>query len=339
AGRGAFDTKGSLRVILSALNHLAEQGFVPGRDIYVLSTASEEVSGPDAPAACQYFKDRGIRLELVMDEGGGLLRGLVPGFSGEIAGIGISETSQANPVFVAKVSGGHASTPPRRTALGKLGAFMVDVEKNQPFDYRMTPEFKEMLMSVAPYMSFPFRLVRGNLWCFGPLLTAILKRSPDARTLMGTTCSFTMIEGSDAFNVLPNEARVTANMRVSHHQGVKGSLDAIEKVAKKHGLEMQLMEKNPGFEVKAISSTKTEGYQSLKKVINEVYPEAKVAPYIMMANTDCRYFHEVCDTALRFMPIRITNDERKHIHTVNEYTNTDTYATGAEVIMRLVEES
>lgn len=335
-GRGSCDTKGSLSVILSALDHLAQEGFVPGRDIYVLSTASEEVSGPDAHEAVQYFKDRGIKLDLVMDEGGGIVKGLIPGFDGAIAAIGISEKSQANADFIVKTDGGHASAPPRQSALGKLGEFVNDVEKNPPFDYKITPEFKKMLLSVAPYMNFAFRLVLANLWLFSPIMTPVLKRIPTVRTMMGTTIAFTMAKGSDAFNVLPNEASVTANMRVSHHQGVRGSLEAIGAKAKEHGI---IMKETSSFEIKSISDTSSDAFKALSAAIKGVYPGVAVTPFIVMANTDCRHFHEVCDTAVRFMPMKLRMEETKHVHTTDEFISTDSFGTGAQVIIDLVKKS
>ena len=59
--------------------------------------------------------------------------------------------------------------------------------------------------------------------------------------MLQTTIAFTMQSGSDACNVLPQEATVSANMRFIPHQGERESLELIRELAAKHGLEMEVM--------------------------------------------------------------------------------------------------
>ena len=62
-GRGSIDDKNGLWAMLQAADELAEEGFVPDRDIYFMSSCSEErtVIGADMISAA--LKERGVRFE------------------------------------------------------------------------------------------------------------------------------------------------------------------------------------------------------------------------------------------------------------------------------------
>ena len=48
---------------------LIEEGFVPEEDIWLFSSVNEENSGGGAIDAAKYLKEKGIRLNAVLDEG------------------------------------------------------------------------------------------------------------------------------------------------------------------------------------------------------------------------------------------------------------------------------
>ena len=66
--------------------------------------------------------------------------------------------------------------------------------------------------------------------------------SPAGAALLRTTLAFTMSKGSEGTNVIPQEAWVVGNMRFSHHQGKKSSIDAITALAKKYDVEIPIIE-------------------------------------------------------------------------------------------------
>ena len=87
-----------------------------------------------------------------------------------------------------------------------------------------------MFRKLAPYAPFPLKLVFGNLWLFSPVLKPLLGSiSAQAGAMLQTTIAFTMQSGSDACNVIPQEASVSANMRFIPHQRQKESLSIMEK--------------------------------------------------------------------------------------------------------------
>jgi carboxypeptidase PM20D1 len=110
------------------------------------------------------------------------------------------------------------------------------VEKHDPFRKKMLPEVSAMFETLAPYAGTGLRYVFGNLWLFKGLLTELMpKISAQGAAMLKTTIAFTMQTGSDAVNVMPQEATVSANMRFIPHQGMDESLAIIRKRAEKYG--------------------------------------------------------------------------------------------------------
>ena len=68
-GRGTLDTKVTFNGILSAAEHLIGEGFVPENDVYFAFSGGEEVNGEGARHIVKYFKEQGITLGMVVDEG------------------------------------------------------------------------------------------------------------------------------------------------------------------------------------------------------------------------------------------------------------------------------
>ena len=239
-GRGASDTKASLMAFFQAVEELLAAGYEPANDVYLSSSCTEEWAGDGAPKIVAELKRRGVRPFLVCDEGGGIITEPIGGIPGNFAMVGVFEKGKADVKFTARSNGGHASAPMANSPIARLSAFVTDVEKHDPFRRKFLPEVSAMFARLAPYAPFGLRLVMGNLWLFQPLMKIVLPRvSAQAGAMLHTTIAFTMQSGADAYNVLPQEATLGANMRFIPHQGEQESLAIIRRLAEKHGLEME----------------------------------------------------------------------------------------------------
>ena len=315
-GRGTVDTKGSLMCELQALEELLQKGWKPEKDVYITSSCTEEWSGPSAPEIVAWLKARGVRLGMLLDEGGMILEEPVGGVKGRYAMVGVLEKGYGDVRFIARSKGGHASAPTKNSPLPRLGALMQHIEKHSPFKAKITPTVKEMFTRLAPNASFPLKLVFSNLWLFGPVLKRAMPAiSPAAAAMMRTTCAFTTAKGSEGLNVLPLEAYVTANLRFIHHQANEESLACLEKLAKKHGCEMEIITQEEPCPVVDYTGAP---FKLLEAVAGEIYPGYGVVPYVMTGGTDAKYYGEICDHCLRFAPIEIDNQQYGSIHSVNE---------------------
>ena len=158
-----------------------------------------------------------------------------------------------------------------------------------------------MFKRLSPYAPFGLKLVMGNLWLFGPLMKPVLGSiSAQAGAMLQTTIAFTMQSGSDAYNVLPQEATLGVNLRFIPHQGMEESLSILRKLAEKHGLEMEVISANDYSKPVDI---KGEAFTQVERVIGETFPGLAVCPYVMTGATDAYYYPEFCPCCIRFAPV------------------------------------
>ena len=315
-GRGASDTKCSVMAFFEAAEQLLAEGYTPPTDVYLASSCTEEWAGDGAPKLVAELQRRGVELFLVCDEGGAIISEPIGGIPGNFAMVGVFEKGKADVKFTARSTGGHASAPTANTPIARLSAFVTDVEKHAPFRKKFLPEVTAMFTRLAPYAPFGLRLVMGNLWLFAPLMKVVLPRvSAQAGAMLRTTIAFTMQSGSDAYNVLPQEATLGANMRFIPHQGEQESLAIIRRLAEKHGLEMEVVHTNDYSEPVDIHG---EAFRQVERVIGETFPGLPVSPYVMTGATDAHFYQEICDSCVRFAPVIYGPEQMKGMHGINE---------------------
>ena len=335
-GRGTLDCKGTMYVQLQAVEELLAEGFVPPCDVYLEYSINEETGGDGAAAAMRHLRDKGIRFAFVLDEGGAVIDEAVPGMDKPYAVIGVTEKGYMDVKITARGTGGHSSTPPRNTPAARLFAFANEIERKRPFKKKMIPEVKEMFRQMAPAFCFPLRFLLGNLWLTKPLVMAAMPMvSPFGEALMATTCCFTMMKGSDAANVIPKEPYLIANLRTSVHQNCEESLAVLKKYGKKYDLEFEVLLSRDASPVSDIHSA---AYGFVEKTVRAHFFDAGVAPYLIMGGTDCRHFHALSDTALRFCPMRMTNAQNASCHAVDENVTIAALAEGVRFFKRLLKD-
>lgn len=324
-GRGTIDTKGALCAILESVEFLLSTGFEPSCDIYVASSNNEEITGDGAIKTVEYLYNKGIKLDLVMDEGGSVMGGML-GSDASSAMVGIFEKGRANIKFIAHSRGGHASIPFPNNPFARLSKFMHKMEYHSPFKAKITAPVKKMYYSMAPYMPFKYRLFLGNIWLFSPILAPIMaKMGGQAGALVKTTCVFTQSEGSHGANVIPETASVTANMRFMLHEPLEKSLKKVLKIAEKHDIWMEMIS---GFDIPPVANMETYAYKKVVDGISHTFGDIPIIPYVMLAGTDARHYTKICDCVLRFVPLTMTDSQMKSAHAINENLDISSLARG-----------
>ena len=327
-GRGTLDTKGGLAMMLQAAEELIKEGFTPKRDTYFVTACTEEVGGEGGDAISRALQERNMTFHMVLDEGGMIMYDPIGGADGTFAMIGVGEKGYLDLKFIAKSNGGHASAPAKDTPLVRLGKFMAEADKAECFEVKMSDTVKEMLTRFSPTMSGVMKMACGNVNAFEPVLKKVMPMiSPAGAALLRTTLAFTMAKGSDGTNVIPQEAWVVGNMRFSHHQGKKASIEAIANLAKKYDIETIVTD--DGIE-SDIADFKGEAFKFIEDAVNEIFPEYKPVPYIMNAASDSRYFNRVCDNCLRFVPFKINKQQLDSVHGIDENVDIDTLAPAVD---------
>ena len=334
-GRGTLDTKGTLHGVMEAAEMLIGQGFVPENDVYFAFGGDEEIFGGDAPAIVEELKKRGIHPEFVLDEGGAIVDGVFPGVSKSAALIGTAEKGTVSVDMTASGKGGHASAPASRQALGILGRALSRIQ-DHAMPFTLTPPAREMFDILGRESSFGYKLLFANLWCFGPLLDLVCRKSGgELNALVRTTCALTMAQGSKAFNVLPSTAHAGINLRLISGDTIEAAIARLKTIVDDPSVEVKLVS---GGEPSTVSQTGDEPWNRLKSAISAAYPGVLVSPYLMLAGSDSRHYGPISEHVYRFSGMPMSKEQRGLIHNANERIPVaqlkDTICFFAEVMKR-----
>lgn len=333
-GRGALDDKVSVLGAAEAVEHLLGGGFVPRRDVYLAFGHDEEIGGnAGAGAIAELLRERGVAAAFTLDEGPGIVaRGLVPAVLTDVALIGLAEKGYLSLELVATASGGHSSTPPRETAVGRLARALARLE-SRPLPQSIRGPVADMFDRLAGEMALPMRLVLRNRWLFDPAIRRALSREPAQAAMLRTTMAPTMLRAGVKDNVLPSEASAVVNFRILPGDSVDGVIAHVRGAVDDPQLELRTLQaREPSRE----GDPASESYRTVARTIREVFPGLAVAPALVVGGTDSRYYEEVASQNFRFMPLRLSPEDQKRIHGTDERIAIDDYLGVVRFFVQLV---
>ena len=332
-GRGTLDTKCTMACALSALELALKKDYVPKNDLYLCFGANEEVFGDSQYKIVQEFKRQGIRPALVYDEGGAILNGAFPGVKEDTAFLGMGEKAMVNIKLTIESNGGHASTPKKNGPVVRMARAIDKLEKN-PMKPNMSATVRELLNVLGRHMPFYFKLIFANMWLFKGLVKKLFViLSADTRALLTSTFAFTMLNGGNQTNIIPNKVEANINIRISPFDTVDSIIEHIRKTIKDDEIIITACDETPAFPE---CSYKTEGYNIIKDTVIETYPNTVVAPFLNIGGSDGKFYSEISECVIRFSPFKITNTERAGIHGVDEYIRVEMLEKCLEFYERLL---
>ncbi len=336
-GRGAMDIKNSAIAIMESVESLAKSGFKPKRTIYLAFGHDEEVGGMNGnKALAALLKKRGIRFSAVLDEGGSIVYNMIPGVKKPVALIGISEKGYLSLELTATDKGGHSSMPPKHTAVGKLAAAIKALE-DDPFPGGISGPAEALFSYVSSEMPFGYRLLFNNMWLFKPLLEVVFSGMPSTSAMIRTTTAATMFEGSQKDNVLPQTAKATINFRIIPGESIKSTINRVRDVI--DNPEIKITPLKFSSEPSPVSDPASKEFKVLQKTISTLFPEALVAPYLVLGGTDSRYYTGIADQVLRFCPTRIlTKKDLSRMHGTNERISIENFAESVKFFVLYIQE-
>lgn len=334
-GRGALDDKGSLLGILEAVEHLIAGGAKPRRTVYLAFGHDEEVGGNRGAARiAALLASRDVRPEFVLDEGGVLTTGLVPGLAVPAALVGIAEKGYVTVELTAQTEGGHSSMPPPETAVGILSAGLYRLDQEQ-MPRSIRGPTAAMFDHVGPELRFGPRLVMANRWLFGWLLASQFGGTPEGNAMLRTTAAPTMLHAGVKENVLPSAARALVNFRILPGESVEGVLEHVRQVVgdariRTRVLEATLSDPSP------VTRTDAEPFQLLARTIRQVITGAVVTPWLVVGGTDSRHYVRLTPNVLRFAGFTIGKDDVRRLHGTNERVGVQDYVTAVRLYVQLL---
>lgn len=319
-GRGTIDTKTPLFAELQACEELLSEGYdFEGVNVYIGSSDNEEVCGEGMVLATRYFKENGIRFEVVLDEGGAITEGMIPGVKNKSAMVAVHEKSRhLYKVKTKAITKGHGGlNPSDDSAILRLTQFINEVSTKKIYKGAFSSEVRGTFETHAPYMTFPLNILFGNLTLFSPLIKKIMLGIPQTKAMLSTSITFTNIFAGTKEDpqIKGKEAEATMFLRCVREDDLLKGLEKIRKIAEKYGVTIEEIERD----YCQPSSFDSYPYKLLTEIMNEHFPDVIVAPFLLTAGTDARRFTDVADSILRFAPIDLDKKQFASIHSANEH--------------------
>lgn len=310
-GRGALDCKNVVIGVLSAMESLLAEGFKPTRTIYLAFGHDEEIGGPcGAYNIVKMLEEQGVRLDLVLDEGGGVTEDFLP--DRNYATIGLSEKGILRIKLIAYDAGGHAAFLVKKTALYRLAKAIIAIEENTMSS--------EIIPLVQKYID--------TLGADYPELVEDYINKPQYLPSVKTTIAPTMISASKAPNILPNEPALVCDVRMLPTQTVEDVINHVENLVKDLDITIEILEQPKA--VGRATDFNADFYKKVESLIKEKFDDAIVVPTLMAGATDARQYEAICDVVLRFAPFNKKRDLGRTVHAANERIPVESFNYGVE---------
>ncbi len=318
--RGSIDTKTPLFAEMQALEELISEGYEFPCNVYIASSNNEELCGDGIVKAVKYFEENGIYFDFVIDEGGAIIEGMMPGVKGYSAMVAVHEKGRHTFKLTAKKDvgkdGGHSGlTCKSDNPIVRMSKFISEVD-NMKFDVKLYDEVRATFIKSAPYMSFPFRYLFYNIDFFKGLLLKIMpKFSPTVSAMLGNSVSITNVNGNGIYDMVQaKEVTATAFFRCIREEDLYKEVEQFTEIASKYGITVEA-------DIKDFcepASYENDKYKLIEKTVSEVFPSVNVAPFLLTAGSDARRFTTVSKNIYRFAPLVVTGEQFKTIHQDNE---------------------
>ena len=336
-GRGAWDDKGNLMSILEAVELRIAAGFQPRQTIYLIFGQDEELGGRrGAMQIANLFKERGIHLQFVLDEGLLITEGVLSGLDRPAALVGVAEKGYLTLQLSASATPGHSSMPPPQaevSAIGMLSAGLARLEDKQvPVAIRGLS--REMFEALAPEMTGLNRVFLSNLWLFKPVIEGQLQKAASTSALLRTTTALTLFHAGNADNVLPGRASASVNFRMIPGDRSDQVVERVVKTVANPGIKV---EKAAGFsEASKVAAIDAPGFAFINRTLRQLHADVVVAPGLMLGATDSRHFAAVADNIYKFSPVRAAPEDLKRFHGTNERISTANYVEMIQFYHQLI---
>ncbi len=306
-GRGALDMK-SLTVIEAMTIKLLKRNKVkPKGDIILAATADEEKGGEaGAKYLLQNHRDK-IFADYVLNEAGGLA------FPNQNWNVYTVQTAEKGILWLrirAKGTPGHGSIPDEGdNAIIRMNKVISKLESYDPpivivfaLDHFLTTiasENTDSRQNVLQLIQNPSHAhqILDSLEKTDHMLANEIRRR------IKMTITPTVIHGGIKENVIPSECETVFDIRILPGQTTSQALNIIKKLLKRAGIEKVTFEIVQAFEPSE-SDVDTPFYRLISEVMSEFEPGTKVAPMLMTAGTDSRFFRDAGSICYGFHPMR-----------------------------------
>ncbi|XP_028968595.1 N-fatty-acyl-amino acid synthase/hydrolase PM20D1-like [Galendromus occidentalis] len=338
-GRGALDDKHRVMAILEALNLRIERKHRPMRSFFIAFGHDQEVHGlAGAKTIAKYLNTIKSKVEFILDEGPPILKDAIPGVEEPVALIGVAEKGYLTVKVKCVDEARHASIPSHETAITTLSRALSRFTSTA-HAAQMTKLLEALVEEIAPYAKFPYDIAYSNMWLFKPLVSRFFSSSDVVSAQMRTTSAVTVIHGGSKENVIPNKAEALVNHQILPGYTIRDVLAADRELIKdipNVSVDIYKMDSKP---TRASPFGKDAfGYNQIKRAVKKIFPEAIVAPSLMVANTDTKHYLQanLTENVYRFSPVLLSLADISSIHGNDEKISKINFRRLADFYLQLL---
>lgn len=337
-GRGTLDIKQQVFGVLEAAEYLLSHGARFARTVYLAFGEDEETYNFGARAVSDTLRDRGVRLEFVLDEGGGKIQSGAAYGAPEIyiSQIDLMEKGYADLELSAKSAGGHSSRPFGGTSLGRLCRAVAHIAED-PFPAQLSPVVRGAFAALAPYITEePLKTFVADLDKNAAAIAEYCLGVPELFPLVTTTIAPTVMRGgSAACNVMPQNMEAVVNFRIAEGHTADEVMEKCKKAVDDPEVALRFLQANDPSDTARSGGF---GYREVQAAMNRYFRDVVILPSMTAGATDAHHYEQICDTCLRCSPFMGNEDEvARGVHGTDEKLSLRAYAHGIRVLIHLME--
>lgn len=332
-GRGTLDNKQGVIGWLEAAEQLLAQGFQPQRNLAFAFGHDEEIGGYNGAAfIAKRMRELDLHFEWMVDEGGLIVSDYPLVKDHPVAIINVGEKRYFTITLIATGEGGHSSSPPPVSTIGRLSAALAKIEQT-PFPTRIEGPVAAMLEGIAPYTDQPMKAAFNNLWLTGGLVGYQMSKDRNTVGFVRTTTALTMINAGVKENVVPQRAEAKINFRILPGDTPQTVVKTIRKIIDDENIEISFEEGLPSAPVADYVGS---GFKVMHGATQAVYPNAVVVPSLLFAATDTRHYVGLADNIYRYYGVIMGPDQTKSIHGTNEFVSVESFDKSIEIAKEII---
>src|SRR5207245_136131 len=137
-------------------------------------------------------------------------------------------------------------------------------------------------------------------------------------------------------NVLPKAATAVVNFRVLPGESTASVTEYARRIIDDSRVTIKPLKRE---EPSPVSATDSESFRTVATTIRQIFPQALVAPGLVVARTDSAHFLAITDNAYRFRPLQLTPADLNRIHGTNERIAIDSYVALIKFYVQLLQNS
>ncbi|RTL47516.1 MAG: M20/M25/M40 family metallo-hydrolase [Sphingobacteriales bacterium] len=312
-GRGSVDDKSGVVSILESVEQLLKEGYHPKRTVLLCFGHNEEATGTGAIAIVDTLQKRGIRADLVIDEGGEISTEKMKDVPRPIAFIGVAEKGYATFQLKVSIPGGHSSKPARETAIDVLSRALYKLRSTQMPAKITAPVATFLNRAGTSSTHFLNKVLLTNQWIFSWADKRILSASPENNAMIRTTIVPTILESGVRENVIPTIATAIVNSRILSGETTHDVIQFMKNTIQDERVQITV---TGDFNAEPSAATDTHGpaFLAVQQAITDVVDDVIPVPFIMIGATDSRSYRKISNGVVNFSALK----DSKGYHGLNE---------------------